>query len=768
MLQSTSYSAERARQTQGAPPEEGGLGDMLAFAMSFLRRRYVTLLALTSLGLALSVGYLKTTPPTYTAAAQVLFDSPKAQFVKQESPLAEPVFDVAQLETQIQIVRSPAIAAEVIKTLDLAHDPDFAPSQWSLGSAWRYLRARFDRTAEAQEAPVDPVIATIRPYLDRLEVKRAGFGNIIEIDFSASSASRAALIANAIADAYINEQINAKLETSRRATAWLQRRLEELRTQALAAQSAVDEYRVKHNLVTSGGKPIDEDQVNDLNTRWVAAAAAASEVAARVSSYEKILKGGGDDEQFVATIGAASPDAMNSQIITALRTQYLEMQRRENEWTARYGAKHQAVVDLRNRMHDMRKSIRAEVLRLAQASRNDYAVALQRQKALEQQLAEAVSRTRGNNAAEVSLHELDARAKGYQKLFETFQQRYMGAVQLESFPLPDARVSSRALPPDSKSKPKTPLVLTFGLLGGLAFGLALGFLRDLTDETLRTAAQVESILGVPCFSMVPLSRKLKRGEGGRAAPHNPQKRIAPTEISIHSSVVAAPHSRFAETIREIKVGVDFHPSKTANQVIGLTSALPDEGKTTIAASLASLMAHGGNRVIIVDCDLRHPSLSARFAPGAAVGVLEVALEGHPLETAIWTDARTKLDILPVHRTNALMHTNELLASPAMRALFDRLRSSYDYVIVDLPPLTPLVDVRATVSFVDGYLLVVDWGRTKVGVIRRALQQAPSVYANVIGVVLNKTDMKAVARYDVRARNYYDERHYARYGGVESD
>lgn len=192
MLQNTAYSAERVRQPEGSPPQKGGLGDVLAFAASFMRRRYLTLCAVCGLGPALAVAYLCFTPPTYTAAAQVLLDNPKAQYVKQESPLAEPGVDLAQIETQIQIIRSPAIATAVIRHLDLASDPEFAGGKWSLGSAWRYVRGRFASAADADEQTAYPIAARIRRFLDRLEARRVGFGNIREIDCSAGRAARAA------------------------------------------------------------------------------------------------------------------------------------------------------------------------------------------------------------------------------------------------------------------------------------------------------------------------------------------------------------------------------------------------------------------------------------------------------------------------------------------------------------------------------------------------------------------------------------------------
>lgn len=764
----TPHPADSFRASQPLASEDPGTAEMLVFALSFLRRRLLLLLACFILGLTLAVVYLRATPPTYTATAQVLLDNPKSQYVRQESPLAEPALDFAYIDTQTQIIRSPRLAIAVIEKLHLRNDPDFNRRQISPVPVVRYIRDRIFPPASSVAGEADERDLTqMRQFLGRLEVQRAGFGNIIEISFNSSSASKAAQIANAVADAYVQDQLDARAQANRRATEWLQDRLESLGDQARKAQSAVDAYRAEHNLVSSDGKPIDDEQIKDLNARLVAARAQSSDALARMNGYQQILSSDMKSPLFLDKVSSAAPDALNSPIITQLRTQYLELQRKAIEWTPRYGSNHLAVIDLRDRMRDIRGSIHDEVVRLAQASRNDYEVAQKRQQAIEKQLDDTVARTRSNDAAQMALRDLQARAKGYQTLFDTFQQRYMGAVQLESFPISDVRVTSPALPPDSKSKPKGSLILALGAFGGVAAGFAFGLLRDLMDGTFRTPAQVEGALQVPCLSLVPSIQAPKRTkylDKSRAAS-NAAQRISSPARAIDSAAIVSPYSRFAETIRAIKIGIDLGARKTSNKVVGVTSSLPGEGKTTIAAALAGQIAHGGKRVIIVDCDLRHPSLSARFAPGAAAGLIEVASGAQSLESVVWTDLTTNLVILPVFCRAPLLHTSEILLSQATRDLINRLRAAYDFVILDLPPLYPLVDARAAASLVDCFVLAIEWGGPKVGMVRHALRSAPNVHEKLIGAVLNKTNMKAVGSYDLRTRSLYSESHYSRYNGI---
>jgi capsular exopolysaccharide synthesis family protein len=232
--------------------------------------------------------------------------------------------------------------------------------------------------------------------------------------------------------------------------------------------------------------------------------------------------------------------------------------------------------------------------------------------------------------------------------------------------------------------------------------------------------------------------------------------------------MAMPSSRFAESIRSIRFAIDLNPTETPNKVVGLTSTLPNEGKSTIAASLAQLLANSGKRVIIVDCDLRNPSLSANLAPDAGAGIIEVLLGARSLEDTVWTDAITRLDFLPAAKRAPLSNTSEILCKEQTKKLFDKLRATYDYVIVDLPPLAPVVDVRATAPLIDCFVLVVEWGRTTTDVVQHALHTAPNVYDALLGTVLNKTDMKAMRRYASHYGDYYNDEHYIRYGQLTAE
>jgi succinoglycan biosynthesis transport protein ExoP len=218
------------------------------------------------------------------------------------------------------------------------------------------------------------------------------------------------------------------------------------------------------------------------------------------------------------------------------------------------------------------------------------------------------------------------------------------------------------------------------------------------------------------------------------------------------TIVDSPSSLYAEAVRSIKVSVDLN-SRANNKIIGLTSCLPSEGKSSLAAGMATLIAQGGARVILVDCDVRRPSLSRVLAPDASAGFLDVVAGKLDLADAIWTDPGTGMSFLPAGDP-AVPHATEILASGDAKSLFSTLQAAYDYVIVDLAPLVVGVDARASSRFVDSYVLVIEWGATTIDAVQYALRHAPGVQANIVGAVLNKVNVAAMSRYDRYSAAYY--------------
>jgi succinoglycan biosynthesis transport protein ExoP len=748
------------------------LTDLSAALFGFIRRQFLVVLWVALLTIGVAALYLFTTPPLYSAQAELMLDTSRIQVVKQ-SILGDDL-NWQMIDSQIEILKSENVALTIIKNLHLTQDPEFiAPPTGPIAIAKNAISNLL--IAKPKSEP-DLTRLVVQAFEHQLTVNRVGATYGIAIEFQSIDPDRAAQIANAVADGFIADQMEARYQIIRGATAWLQDRLNELQGQAAAAERAVVDYKTKNNIVDTGGRLINEQELTQTNTALTQARAATAESQARLDRVMEVLR---DDNPAVyfgsveaytgasamakASATATVTETLQNPIITQLRQQYLELAQREALFSSRYGVNHLAVVNLRNRMQEIRRSMVDELNQIAAAYKSDADIAKARENSLEKTLAATVAGSQTANKAQIELRQLESAAQTYRALYDNFQQRYMDSVQQQSLPLTEARVITRASPPLAPSSPKSLKILAAASIGGLVLGFGLAMLRETSDRVFRTGKQVEARLNVECLAIVPLIKG-----GAKAAPVSNKgaaaitSRIIAPNAGLFRNVIDAPLSPFAESIRAVKVSVDLPGAAKSNKVIGITSSHPNEGKSTIAASLAQLIADGGARVILVDCDLRKPSLSRRLVADGTGGLIDVLTNKASLDKVIWSDPSTRLSFLPAGVKSHLIHTSEILASDAMKSLFERLRDSYEYVIVDLSPVTPVVDVRSATHLVDTFLFVIQWGKTKIDVAEHALNTARGVYENLLGVVLNKVDLKALNRYEGHG-NYYYSRHFAHYG-----
>lgn len=726
----------------------------LASYVEIFRRQFPAIVAIVSACLIVAVLYLFTAPPMFTSAASMVIDTRKVQLFQQQSVLGDIAVDSATVETQVEILKSENISLAVIRDLHLIDDPEFTGGSGGLlGSVIGAIANLFADVRVPSE--FEQTRKALGIFEKNRNVKRLGLTYVMEIGFTSRDPSKAARIANAIADAYIVDQLEAKYQATRRASVWLQDRIKELRTQASVAQKAVVDFKTANNIVDTGGRLMNEQQLAEVNSQLIMAHAATAEAKARLDRMNDILK------QDIPDANVA--DALKNDTIVKLRGQYVDMASKESIWAMKYGADHLAAVNLRRQMAEIKKNIQDELKRIQESYKSDYDIAVTREESIKSSLANVVSESQLTNQAQIQLRELESNAQSYQAMYDNFLQRYMESVQQQSFPITEARVISVATTPLVKSYPKTLVILAAAILGGfmLSFGVAMA--REFGDRVFRTTSQVESELNANCIAILP---SLQEGRAGQSIIGSLSKKANNPQPDLLRYVVENPLSRFSEAVRSVKVAVDLNSIVRANRVLAITSTLPNEGKSTLSTNLAQLMAHGGGRVILVDADLRNPSLSRALVRADSLGLVDVVAQKTSLEDALTIDPETKLAILPAGTTSKLLHTNEILASKAMHALVSSLRERFDYVVLDMPPMAPVVDVRVTSSFVDSYVFVVEWGKTRIDVISHNLHGAPEIRDKLLGVVLNKADTKALARYESYHGRYYYQKYYSRYGYVE--
>jgi polysaccharide biosynthesis transport protein len=760
MLQTPAKPRLLAETTGSGIPGFESPAEVFRTATGFLRRQYPVVLLALALAMGVGIAYVMKTPPSYTAAAKLLIDTHKLQpLQQQDSSAGEAVPDTAWIDSQVEILGSENVALSVIKNLHLTDDPEFTNPRLGLVSAITGyvigLAMGLFESSDGRPSEFSIRRAAVETLQSKLQVKRVGLTYIIEIDFRSDDPDKASRVANAVAEAYIVDQLESKYQTTRRAGGWLQDRIKELREQATAAERAVVDFRAKNNIVDTGGRLMNEQQLVELNSGLMQARAQTAEAKARLERINQITTSDIPD--------GTVTDTLKNDVITKLRDQYMDFSRKEADWSRRYGTNHLAAVNMRNQMAEIRRNIVDELNRIAQSYKSDYEIAKAREDSVSKTLGEIVSQSQTTNQAQIALHELESTAQTYRALHDNFLQRYMESVQQQSFPITEARVITEATPPQHPSNPRTRLILAAGAAGGLVLGFGMGLLREMSDRVFRTADQVEHTLQTDCIAVVPRMKTSGPKDPSRTRSAGLDRRIIDRDRGLFWNVIDAPFSRFAESMRAIKLAADANGASGSRGVIAITSSLPNEGKSTMSMALAQSIASGGARVILLDADLRNPGLSRKLAEHAKIGLLDVLAGRVAIQDALLFDPATRLTFLPAVMHERTPHSSQLLASEAMRMLMDRLRQSYDYVIVDLSPLAPVVDVRAMTHLVDCFVLVVEWGRTKVDVVERALKTARGVSGNLLGVVLNKTNLNMLRRYDANRDNYYFNRYYARYG-----
>jgi len=728
-------------------------------------RRQIKVVALcAAVGLAMGIVYLAFTPKVYTAATDILLDDSLTRFAEDKDTAPAHIQADSMVLSEVEIMKSTRLARAVVLAAKLNENEAFlnpprSPFGW-LKDQLRAVTGIFSSApASKGDAVEDPKIKRAITLLQSgLSAERTGRSFVIEVSLSAYDPETAGMITRAYADAYLADHLNANFDATQRATVWLQGRLGELRDSSQAAAMEVERFRAENGLTAARGELMSDQQLSDLNAQLIVAQADTANALARYTQYKSIVDSGPDNAVKNATIPS---DKANSGVLNDLKTRYLAITKREQDVTTRFGADHPQAVALRREQADVSRQIFQELQQLTESYRNEYEVAKSRETSLRDNVGQMTGQNSQSSEKMVKLRELDQKATALATLYQSFLARYEEASQQRSFPIAEARVISQADNPTQASSPRRTMVLALSLVLGLIGGACVGAYQEFLERFFRTGDDVRSALNVNFLGYLPITgnrlakAKAKPGDGKPTASDAVTPRILRVAIN-------APSSSFAETLRNVKLASDVVLQRSPCKVIGFVSVLPHEGKTTVAANFAGLLAANGVKTLLIDADLRNPGLSRSLSVAPEKGLVEAIVGDHRWQSACLVDRKTRLAIIPAVTRGHPSHTSELISGPGMRDLIAEARKSFDYIVVDLPPLGPVIDVKAFAPLADGLVMVAEWGVTPRTLVRSALNAEPAVAAKVLGLVLNKTDMKKLARYGAfgSAEQYFDR--YASY------
>ncbi|MEP0522196.1 MAG: AAA family ATPase [Hyphomicrobiales bacterium] len=767
------------RGNEGPQDDLVDLEKLLAIALRQAKTVAVCVVCTIVVGLLL----LATTPATYTAESRVLIDERLDRIVDETSVTTTTLLNDASLESQIQILRSNRLALSIVDALNLHKNERFLnPPKSAVSQIIGTIRAikntvlpsssKIADASEADEKVADAGERQLAAYILQKSIfpQRVGRSHVINIAYSSHNSLQSKTIANAYAEAYLEDQLNANFEAREQAAVWLEGRLTELRQSSQNAALIVEQYRSEKGLTATRGELLAGQQLSDLASQLIEAKSDTARALARTRQFNQILEQGVD----YAVQNAALPTEMQTDesTIGRLKTSYINVSRRESDITQQFGKDHPQAIALRDEQNQLSKEIFRELSVLATSFQNEYEVALSRETALQENIDIASGRNTEARQNEVELRKLEQRAAALSTLYNTFLTRYEQSAQESSFPVSKVRVISEAGLPRAPSGPSSKLVLGLAIVLGLMIGCCVGALNEFNERFFRTANDVRERIGAKFLGYIPAKTSLgietleKPGRWKRLIGFLFHKKVKRAEFQPRRLVTGLekPGTISAETLRNTKLAADV-VLRGESGVIALVSALPNEGKSTTALNFAAQLAAGGEKVLLLDCDLRNPGLTRSLNAQFEFGLIEALIEGKPWRSALMKNDARNFYFLPAVIRGQFTHSDQLLASSTMRDFLNDAKSEFSYIVVDLPPIGPVIDAAAFAPLIDALVLVVEWGKTPRKLVRSILADEPQIREKLLGVLINKVDMSQLGKFGAFGSS---EKHLHRYASYYTE
>jgi tyrosine-protein kinase Etk/Wzc len=586
------------------------------------------------------------------------------------------------------------------------------------GDSFRLQQSNFNRT-----------VAGLRSAIKASEVGKKT--SIIKVSFSNTDPTKARDVVNTLVQAYLDQTISFKTEEANRTVTFVEEQLKGTRDELDLSEKNLQAYKSATGVVkldTEAEELIKK--LSDIEKDRAAVILQRKQVEFALNALQEARRKGQ-----VYTPSVFKDDPLLSSMATRLTE--LEVQRRG--LVSENTESHPQVKVLQVQIDQIQKKIQATY----ETSRLNL---IKQETSIQQQLLEYEAKMRTLPAAERDLARLLRFSKVNADIYMFLLQKHEEARIARASTISNIDVVDPAITPDSPIKPQKRKNLMLGLLVGLMFGVGAAFFLDYLDDTIKDEEEAKRALGWPLLALIPA---IENGSGENK----------PADRSSRLVVMSNPKSSVSEAFRGLRTAIHFSSLKRDTKVVMITSSFPGEGKSTIAANLALTFAQAGNRVILIDCDLRRPSLNTIFEHSRTPGVTELLAGDVTLEQALHTTDIENISLL----TAGTIPPNpaELLCSDNMRALLARLRESYDMVIIDAPPVIPVTDAPLLTAFTDMVVVVIESGRIPAKAAQRMKELLQSVQAPVAGFVLNDRTALFADTYGYYGKGYYGKGYYGR-------
>ncbi|QXP88095.1 GumC family protein [Methylococcus capsulatus] len=743
------------------------------------------------LGLAVSVSVLTllillSKTPIYRATASLVIEPKQQKVVSVEELYGIDTKSAAYYYTQVEVLKSRAIARKVIDALNLTAHPEFVGESPAPDSAeetgpvgpdgpripkdlasadsgepvdggeaesslldWRsWLPFGTSQPVTTSTEEPDPVDRVVDQFLARLNVTAVRNTQIVQVSFEAASPELAMRVANAVCDAYIDANLEARTEGTQLASRWLASRLEGLRQKLAESERRLQAYLENQKLVdignvsssggaSSGVSSLSASQLSDLNAKYIEARKARLEAE---TAYGQIAGLGGQVPDNIESMPAIYGD----ETVRDLKQQEHEALTRVNELSSRYGAQHPERVTAETHLESVRTALKKQIASVAARLKQQIAVAYANENALAGQIDGLKNELQGIARKESVYRELQREVQSNRELYEMFFKRLKETSEAGDLQPSNARIMDAAILPRVPVKPNKKLGVTIAFFLSLMAGIGLAFLLDFMDKSFRSSGEVEQKLGLPLLGLVPLV---------------PQKQKRGVKEDVSKVFLEDPRGNFAESVRTIRTGIMLSALDDPRMSILVTSSLPGEGKSSISMSLAYALAQLNSRVLVVEADLRRPNLAKRCGLSAKMpGLSNLVVQTATLEECIHHYDAGNIDLMPagIIPPNPL----ELLSSHRFAEAMAELESEYDAIILDAPPMQPVSDALALSRLVRSVIYVIQAEKTPVHMARSGIDRLRKVRAPLTGVVLSQLNLEKSRR--GYSSYYYSDYYYGSY------
>ena len=714
--------------------------DLLKLWRTIWQRKW-SIITLTLIVMMVTVLVVLSLTPIYRAATTLLIEQKQAKIGSIEQIYGLEGGSNEFLQTQFELLKARSLAERVVRELNLTTHPEFDPRQqpeplikFSISDLLSNLsiEALIPATFPSDlESDLDPIEAKIfdnvtKAFMQRISIEPQGKSQLVKVQVDMADPVMAARAANMLSNGFIEGQLEASMEMSATATTWMNSRMGDLRNKLKIAEAALQEYREKENLVDMGGVgAISAAELSATSDRMVDARRSRAEAESMYRQVQAMRSAGWER---LASVSAVLGDPL----IQQFKANEAKAKAKVEELSGRYGARHPTMEAARIELAAAQASLRGQVEQVVAGIERNYQLAVANENSLRASVNANKAQIQNISRKEFKLRELQREVDSNRALYDTFLTRLKETAATSDLDSANARVVDPAAVPTKPVKPKKALIVVLAtFLAGLV-GVGLVLLLEALNNTFKSTDEIESALNLPVLGILPLIKKADR------------KQIA-------NLFTSDTDKSFSESIRTIRTSVVLSAMDEPHKILVVTSSVPGEGKSTVAANLAFALGQM-EKVLLIDADMRRPTLAKNF--GFAVGTPGLAnlIAG----TAKLEECIKAVDGVDMLSAGAVPPDPlELLSSPRFSKVIEYLRSKYDRVIIDSPPTQAVSDAMVLGTLANALIYVVRSEHTAKPLVVKGVGQLLQNNAPVTGIVLNQVDIKKAAKYGYNYGGYYD-------------